>query len=174
MVFVGLNDGQKNNLHYQLYELVQKEREKRLRCQNCQYLIIDRFESRCKLDISNKKFNCRFRNGENPMSEFKETQYGEGKKYDNGKLRYDLLDPCLEEAVVEILGYGAKKYEANNWQNVEPFNDRYYAALRRHLAEWRKGNKIDPESGKRHLAHVACNIYFLLWKELQDDKTQTS
>lgn len=95
----------------------------------------------------------------------------EGKKYDTGKLRYDLLDPCFEKAVVEILTFGSEKYGPNNWQNVEPFNDRIYAALRRHLAAWRGGEKIDPESGKSHLAHVATNVYFLLWKELNEDRT---
>lgn len=88
-----------------------------------------------------------------------------GKKFDNDKLRYDLLDPFFEDAVVKVLTHGAKKYADNNWKNVEPFTDRYYAALRRHLALWRGGEVLDKDSGLPHLAHIACNVYFLMWKE---------
>jgi hypothetical protein len=93
-----------------------------------------------------------------------------GRKFDNDKLRYDLLDPFFEEAVVDVLTHGAKKYEDNNWKSVEPFYDRYYAALRRHILAWRKGEKIDPDSGRPHLAHALCNIYFLMWKDIEIKK----
>ena len=94
----------------------------------------------------------------------------QGKKNDEGKLRYDLLDPEFEEQVVKVLTYGAKEYGPNNWQNVENAEDRYYAALRRHLAAWRKGEKIDKDSGLNHLAHVAANVMFLLHFECPGDK----
>ena len=58
---------------------------------------------------------------------------------------------------------GAEKYADNNWQYVDNADDRYYAAILRHLVEWRKGSKIDSESGLNHLAHVMCNVLFLLW-----------
>ena len=89
--------------------------------------------------------------------------YGPGLKYDKGKLRWDLLPIEQVEKVVEILTYGAAKYADNNWQNVDKATERYYAALLRHLTAWRKGEKIDPESGLEHLSHVACNIIFLMW-----------
>lgn len=89
--------------------------------------------------------------------------FGPGLKFDTDKLRWDLLPiECVEE-VVKILSFGAKKYGPNNWQNVEP--DRYYAALMRHLVASRKGEKLDPESGLSHMAHVMCNVLFLLWFE---------
>lgn len=84
------------------------------------------------------------------------------KKDDAGKLRFDLVSPLFEEAVADVLTYGADKYAPNQWKEVENAKDRYYAALRRHLSAWRKGEKIDSESGKSHLAHAACNIMFLL------------
>lgn len=87
----------------------------------------------------------------------------EGLKYDNGKLRWDLLPIETVEEIVKVLTMGANKYAANNWQLVENGSERYYAALLRHLAEWRKGSKIDQESGLNHLAHVLCNGVFLLW-----------
>lgn len=94
----------------------------------------------------------------------------QGKKNDEGKLRYDLLDPEFEEQVVKALTYGAKEYGPNNWQNLEDPINRYYAALRRHLAAWRKGEKVDPKSGLNHLAHVAANVMFLLHFECPGDK----
>ena len=94
----------------------------------------------------------------------------EGVKYDSEKLRYDLLPPeCIRE-IVEILTLGAKKYEDENWKKVDNAKDRYYAALMRHLEAWREGEKIDRESGKRHLAHMASNAIFLLWFDINDDK----
>jgi hypothetical protein len=89
----------------------------------------------------------------------------EGKKYDSGKDRWDLLPMECVEDVVKILTFGSVKYGPNNWQNVEPFNDRYYAALMRHLVAWRKGEETDTESGLPHLSHAMCNVIFLLWYE---------
>jgi hypothetical protein len=87
----------------------------------------------------------------------------EGKKFDTGKLRWDLLPlDCIEE-VVKILTFGANKYGPNNWQGVE--EDRYFAALMRHLSASRQGEMNDSESGLSHLSHAMCNILFLLWFE---------
>ena len=82
---------------------------------------------------------------------------GEGLKYDGDKLRWDLLPMDCVEDVVKILTFGASKYGADNWQSLDHFEDRYYAALMRHLVEWRKGNKIDEESGLSHLSHANCS-----------------
>lgn len=85
-----------------------------------------------------------------------------GSKHDEGKIRYDLLEPQFEQAVANILTIGAEEYGANNWQKLENAEDRYYAALRRHIAAWRMGEKIDPASNQPHLAHAACNLMFLM------------
>ncbi|HIP58739.1 MAG TPA: hypothetical protein EYH00_05495 [Archaeoglobus profundus] len=83
-----------------------------------------------------------------------------GLKYDDGKLRYDLIPPKALEELAKVITYGAKKYKPNSWRNVEPY--RYEAALFRHIQEWRKGNKIDKESGLPHLAHALANLVFLI------------
>lgn len=88
-----------------------------------------------------------------------------GQKFDEGKLRFDLLLPQFEEAVVEVLTKGVEKYGANNWQAVEDGEHRYYAALRRHINAYYKGVDNDPEDGLSHLAHAACNIMFLMFLE---------
>lgn len=90
------------------------------------------------------------------------------QKYDKGKARFDLVEPSFEEAVAEVLTYGAEKYAPNNWLKVEDAENRYYAALRRHINAYRKGEKIDPESGLSHLAHAACNIMFLMHFEKEE------
>ncbi len=87
------------------------------------------------------------------------------KKYDQEKDRWDLLPIAPIEQLVKILGFGAKKYGDNNWQTLENFEDRYYAAALRHITKWRKGSIKDEESGLPHLAHAMCCLTFLLWRE---------
>lgn len=99
------------------------------------------------------------------------TQLGPGRKDDSEKDRWDLIPMETVEQIVKILTHGAKKYEPNNWQNVKPFEDRYYSALMRHLVAWRKGEHQDPDSGMLHLSHAACNVIFLLWNELKTHQT---
>jgi hypothetical protein len=92
-----------------------------------------------------------------------------GVKHDIGKLRWDLLPTSAVEKIVAVLTFGAAKYGANNWQALDEFEPRYYAALQRHLAAWRRGERIDPESDLPHLAHAACCLVFLLSREVGFD-----
>lgn len=88
-----------------------------------------------------------------------------GMKYDGGKPRMDLLlsgCPNALEQVSQILTFGAQKYAAHSWQTVPQGEDRYLAALLRHLTAHGKGEVNDPESGMSHLAHAACNALFIL------------
>lgn len=85
-----------------------------------------------------------------------------GRKDDKDKNRLDLIEPAFIEGVGEVLTHGAQKYSANSWQNVENAEDRYYAALLRHILAYRAGEAVDKESGLSHLKHAACNIMFLL------------
>lgn len=93
-----------------------------------------------------------------------------GMKSDIGKTRFDLLLPEFEEAVAKVLTMGAEKYGPNNWQQVDDGENRYYAALRRHLSAWRQGDEIDTESGLSHLAHAGCNIMFLMYYDNEKSK----
>jgi hypothetical protein len=92
----------------------------------------------------------------------------EGKKFDGGKLRYDLLPVKPIEDVTKVITFGANKYGDNNWKQLNNARERYYAACARHIAEYRKGNQIDDESGLPHLAHAMCNIIFIM--ELMDNE----
>ena len=82
-------------------------------------------------------------------------------KADKGKLELSLVNPELVKAVAEVRMYGTEKYgDSENWRKVEP--KRYVDALYRHLLAYIEGNEVDEESGLSHLAHMACNISFLL------------
>ena len=85
----------------------------------------------------------------------------DGLKYDEGKLLMSLVDPLYVEDIARVLTYGAKKYTANSWQNVEDAERRYKDALLRHTSEYLKGIELDEESGLTHLSHMATNIMFL-------------
>ena len=87
-----------------------------------------------------------------------------GEKYDDEKLRWDLLPFREIEQIVGVLNYGAKKYEDYNWQKVRPFFQRYFNALMRHIyARFILRQVTDPESGKPHLAEAGCCLLFLMW-----------
>lgn len=88
-----------------------------------------------------------------------------GKKFDEGKLRMDLVDPEFVRTMAAVLAMGAQKYGADNWQDVYDAKARYTAALLRHITAWQCGETKDPESGIHHLGHAACNLMFLLWGE---------
>lgn len=98
-------------------------------------------------------------------------EFESGKKFDKDKTRYDLLPMSLITEAADVLTFGAQKYGVNNWRQPMPDRrGRWFSALLRHLFAYQSGEKIDPESGKSHLAHVVCNAMFL--KETEDDDTQ--
>lgn len=92
-----------------------------------------------------------------------------GKKFDDNKSRFHLMPRQAEQEVVDVLTYGAIKYDEYNWQKVEPLNDRYYSAARRHMQAFMNGERRDIESGLHHLAHAACCLLFMLENDLQHE-----
>lgn len=83
-----------------------------------------------------------------------------GLRYNQGKLRYDLLHPVPIEGTVKILTKGSIKYAPRNWENGMPWSS-IIASLKRHLAAFEKGIDFDEETGEKHIDHVACNVHFL-------------
>lgn len=84
-----------------------------------------------------------------------------GRKFDADKLEYGLTPPLAYKAMVDVLTFGAQKYERDNWKRVPDSKRRYFDALQRHVWAWKEGEVLDPESGKHHLAHAMCCLYFL-------------
>ncbi len=94
----------------------------------------------------------------------------EGIKHNGDKIRMDLLPFEALEAVAEVLTFGARKYAENGWQQIDHAENRYTAALLRHLVAIQRGEKYDAESGLSHAAHMATNALFILWFEIQKEK----
>lgn len=88
-----------------------------------------------------------------------ETKDG-GKKFDQNKPRWELLPLDAVRGVVEVLTDGAKKYSDRNWELGIAYG-RVFGALQRHLTAWWQGENNDPESGRSHLDHAACELMFL-------------
>lgn len=91
-----------------------------------------------------------------------------GVKHDQGKLRYDLYPLDAYKGCTEVLTFGANKYTPNGWKTVPDAQNRYYAALIRHLTAQKEhidnGGKrlaLDEESGLPHLDHAQCCLVFL-------------
>ena len=84
-----------------------------------------------------------------------------GRKFDGGKLEYGLLPPQALKATVDVLTFGAQKYERDNWKYVSDSKRRYFDAAQRHIWAWKEGEQMDPESGRHHLAHALCCLMFL-------------
>ena len=84
-----------------------------------------------------------------------------GIKFDDNKLRMDLMPIRPIEDIARVLTFGAKKYADRNWEKGFDYS-RTYGALQRHLHSWFKGEENDPQTGLSHLAHAGCCLMFLL------------
>lgn len=89
-----------------------------------------------------------------------------GLKYDYGKPTFEYLpDDALAE-INKVLTFGARKYDARNWEKGMSWLRCWNAAFR-HLWAWARGEKLDPETGLPHLAHAGCCVLFLISYELR-------
>ena len=93
-----------------------------------------------------------------------------GKRYDAGKLRYDLLPVDAVREVVRVYTKGAEKYADRNWEKGMSWS-RCIGPLMRHLEAFREGkiwdDGIDPVTGQpgtgcHHMAMVAWNALALV------------
>lgn len=84
-----------------------------------------------------------------------------GVKHDQGKPPVSLISvsAILEEA--RVLGFGAKKYDEDNWRGGISYR-RILDAVLRHVLAIADGEDQDPESGLLHAAHARCGLGFLI------------
>lgn len=85
----------------------------------------------------------------------------EGKHFDEGKPRIDLVDTYAIEQLGHVLAFGAKKYGEHNWRGGILYLKLLGSALR-HLFAFASGIDNDHESGLPHLAHAMCCCMMLL------------
>lgn len=88
-----------------------------------------------------------------------------GTKHDAGKARVSLIVSKALLEVAKVGTMGAEKYGDYNYRKGMKWSRLADAALR-HFFSYLSGERIDPESGLSHLAHVAWNILAMLEYEL--------
>jgi uncharacterized HAD superfamily protein len=85
---------------------------------------------------------------------------GEGLRFDNNKVRMDLLPAGAIHELAKVLTFGARKYAPHNWMKGMAWS-RVIGPLKRHLSAIERGEDYDPETGLLHAAHIMCNAAFL-------------
>jgi hypothetical protein len=90
-----------------------------------------------------------------------------GIKYDQNKIRWDLLPFDAISEIAKVMTLGAIKYEPRNWEKGMNWS-RGFGAIQRHLTSWFHGQDLDNETRLSHLAHAGCCLFFMLAWELRD------
>ncbi len=97
---------------------------------------------------------------------------GAVRSADADTTRYDLISPIGLRRLAETYGYGAKKYDDNNWLKGFPAGDTLNHLLK-HIEQWRAGDherrrgefgkdgKVTEEH-KDHLAHAVWGLFALM------------
>ena len=86
----------------------------------------------------------------------KEPYKDDSKKTDLSLLPYRPLSE-----IAEVLEFGERKYDRDNWRKGFK-HERLLAALLRHIFAYNEGETNDPETGLCHLAHAGCMLLFLM------------
>ncbi len=96
-----------------------------------------------------------------------------GIKFDQDKIRMDLLCPYAMEELSKVLTFGSRKYAPWNWAKGIT-TSRLVAAALRHTFAYMRGEDKDPETGLHHMAHAMCCAMFIIgmphYVDGQDDR----
>ena len=104
-----------------------------------------------------------------------------GRRYNSGKVRYDLIPPDALAQLAKVYTIGAEKYDDRNWEKGFPWME-CYGSLMRHIQAWAQGEDLDvgpngefgPDhenfkwTGLPHMALAAWNCMALLTFHLRD------
>lgn len=79
--------------------------------------------------------------------------------------RFDLIPVWAQEEIARVFGWGASKYDDDNWRKGYSWRLSFGALMRHAWAFWR-GEDHDRESGLHHMAHVAwhCLVMLTYWR----------
>jgi hypothetical protein len=95
------------------------------------------------------------------------------KRFNTGKLKWSLISWKALEPMVQVLMFGAMKYESHNWKKGLKYTE-IVESLQRHSNAFIEGEDNDPESKLSHVGHILCNAMFLsymsLFKKDMDDR----
>lgn len=90
------------------------------------------------------------------------TNSSEFMKFDDEKIRLELIEPKFILGIGSILTLGAEKYGPHNWKQADREDiERIKGALLRHTFAYLDGEILDPESNQPHIYHIGCNLMFL-------------
>lgn len=103
-----------------------------------------------------------------------ENERGAGLKYDSGKPRMSLLPPHALTEMAKVMTFGASKYKAHSWKQVENAQERYLDALMRHAIAYVACERVDPESGLPTMAHIMCDAAFLIELDMFNNNERTA
>lgn len=98
------------------------------------------------------------------MSE--EKKQGTGLRFNDNKLRVDLIPVEWEVELARVHTAGSYKYFEKNWEKGMDWN-KVFASMRRHILLWRGGQDIDEETKCHHLAMVAWNALALMTYQMR-------
>lgn len=103
------------------------------------------------------------------MGSKRKTKRENGRKNDDGKLRFDLIPVRPLCAIAEVFTTGAQIYDDRNWENGLRWG-RVFAAMMRHAFAWWGGERYDPDGGQDHLSSVAwCAMALMEYQETHPD-----
>ena len=85
---------------------------------------------------------------------------GNAERFNDGKLKWSLVDFNAFAPMVRVLEFGAEKYAAHNWKKGLPVTEVCESMLR-HIHAVLDGEDIDPESKLPHTGHILCNGMYL-------------
>jgi hypothetical protein len=91
------------------------------------------------------------------MTEENETR---GLRFNDEKIRYDLIPPLANREYAKVWTQALGKYPEGNWEKGFLFSEVIASAMR-HLEAMRLGEMIDEESGLLHSAHLMANAAML-------------
>lgn len=87
-------------------------------------------------------------------------------KFDDGKIRYELVPIGALRQVAQVFTFGAKKYGEGTWKGGLKWS-RHIGAIFRHVWAFAGGEDFDPESGLHHMAHAgACCLILLSFVDI--------
>jgi hypothetical protein len=96
-----------------------------------------------------------------------------GSRFNNGKLKWSLVSWKALEPMVQVLMFGAEKYDSWNWSKGLKYTE-VCESMQRHVYAFIQGEDDDQESKLSHVGHILCNAMFLsymyLFRKDMDDR----
>jgi hypothetical protein len=98
-------------------------------------------------------------------------------RFNDGKLRWDLVDWTSLEEMVKVLEAGAIKYAPDNWKKGL-HREETLESLQRHLIALFKKEELDPDlttlTGQdiHHMGNIMCNAMFYLYHHRNNSFTK--